>query len=82
MLKKSRCDLGAAIAACDDVVDRFGESTDAALQAQVALALVNKNFIFGQQSDADAAMALYEDVVSRYDQWCRRYSVRSEFTGS
>ncbi|NVO17078.1 MAG: DUF4062 domain-containing protein [Rhodoplanes sp.] len=51
---------------CDDVVTRFGCSTDSALQEQVAIALSNKGSSFSTLGRIDEEIATHTDIVSRF----------------
>jgi tetratricopeptide (TPR) repeat protein len=55
-----------AIAVYDSVLERFGNSTDPALQEQVANALFNKGFRLGNLNRAEDAIAVYDSVLERF----------------
>ena len=59
-------DAEAAIAACDEVVDRFGADETPELRSQVAWALVSKGFAQGQLGNAEAAVKTCDEVVDRF----------------
>ena len=55
------------LAACEEMVLRFGESEDPAIQEWVAKALVNKGaLLHGYLRRPDDAMATYDEVVRRF----------------
>jgi tetratricopeptide (TPR) repeat protein len=56
----------AAIAACEDVVQQFGDASEPALREQVARALYTKGLALEQLEQPEAAIAAYEDVVRRF----------------
>ncbi len=56
------------IAVYDDVIRRFGESKEAALQEQVAKALVNKGITLGILNRRVSEIAVYEDVIRRFEE--------------
>jgi tetratricopeptide (TPR) repeat protein len=55
-----------AIAACDEVVARFGAADQPALQEKVATALFNKGVTLGQLGRSEDAIAAYDEVVARF----------------
>ncbi len=55
-----------AIAAYDEVADRFGDHTDPEVRQKVANALVNKGFRLGKLGRDDEAIAVYDDVIARF----------------
>ena len=57
----------AAIAAYDEVVDRYGDSEDASLRAQTVRALVAKGDALTGLERAEDALAVYRDVADRFD---------------
>ena len=50
----------------DEVVSRFGDSTDLALREQVAKALKNKGVTFRQMGKNEEEIRVYDDVVARF----------------
>ena len=59
-------DAEAVIAACDEVVDRFGADEALELRSLVFMALVNKSFAQMQLGDAEAAVAACDEVADRF----------------
>ena len=57
-----------AIAACDEVVGRFGQSDTPAMLESVARALVNKGAALGALNRPQDAIAAYDEVVRRFGQ--------------
>ncbi len=55
-----------AISAYDQVVRRFGDSTETALKEQVANALVNKGFRLGVLNRSEDEVSAYDEVVRRF----------------
>ena len=55
-----------ALAACDEVVRRFGASEDPAVLEWVAKALVNKGVLLREASQIQAALDAYDEVVRRF----------------
>ncbi|MBI5284913.1 MAG: hypothetical protein HY874_07435, partial [Chloroflexi bacterium] len=55
-----------ALAAYDEVVQRYGEETETELRMQVAMALVNKGYQLRELGRRDDALAVYDEVVRRY----------------
>jgi tetratricopeptide (TPR) repeat protein len=55
-----------AIAAYDQVINRFAESSEPALQAQVASALFNEGITLGSLSRREEEMAAYDQVINRF----------------
>ena len=53
-------------AACDEIIERFGDSDAPQIQVQVAKALFNKGNALGQLGDTVAAIVAYGDVVERF----------------
>ena len=58
--------LQEALAAWDEVIQRFGESDARADLEQVSLAMVNKGKALGRLGRADEALAVWDDVVRRF----------------
>ena len=56
----------AALAACDDLVARFGTSDTLQLQVPVAQALLNKGITYGQRGESETALAAFQDLVARF----------------
>ncbi|MBI1955138.1 MAG: tetratricopeptide repeat protein, partial [Acidobacteria bacterium] len=54
------------IAVYEEVVRRYGEATEAALQVQVARALFNKGNRLGQLNRSEEEIAVYDEVVRRF----------------
>ena len=67
MLRTSR-GTDDALAACDEVVRRFGTSQDPAVLDWVAKALVKKGVLLRGASDIEAALDAYDEVVRRFGQ--------------
>ena len=61
-----RGEYEAALAACDDLVARYGASDAPELQVEVAKALLNKGVMHGQRDESEAALAAYDDLVERF----------------
>ena len=57
-----------ALAACDGVVRRFGESEIPAVLVWVAKAIVNKGVLLGGMNRPQAALAAYDEVIRRFEQ--------------
>ena len=55
-----------ALAACDEVVRRFGASEHPAVLQWVAKALVNKGVVLREASQMQAALDAYDEVVRRF----------------
>ncbi len=55
-----------AIAAYDDLVKRFGESTELRLRELVATALRNKGVTLGDMGKSEEGVAVHDDVVKRF----------------
>ena len=55
-----------AIAVYDEVIGRFGATSDPALRQQVAKALVNKGFRLGLLGRSEEAITVYDNVVDRF----------------
>ena len=55
-----------AISAYDEVVRRFGDSTETAIQEKVAAALVNKGVTLGELNRNEDAISAYDEVVRRF----------------
>ncbi|MDO8333234.1 MAG: tetratricopeptide repeat protein, partial [Nitrosomonas sp.] len=55
-----------AIAVYDEVVKRFGESTELSLREQVAKALLNKGARLSQLERSEEEIAVYDEVVKRF----------------
>ena len=55
-----------AIRVYDEVVSRFGDSTDLALREQVAKALINKGVSLGKMGKNEEEIRVYDDVVARF----------------
>jgi len=62
-----------AISAFDEVVRRFGDSTETAMQEKVAIALVIKGFTLGK-------LNLNEDAISAFDEVVKRFGDSTETT--
>ncbi|MGQ4656720.1 tetratricopeptide repeat protein [Aeromonas enteropelogenes] len=58
--------IEAAVATYDEVIHRFGDSTDPMLQESVAKALVNKGYLKGQHLGPDVAIGIYDEVIRRF----------------
>ena len=58
----------AAIAACDEILDRLGEGDESELQLWNAAALQNKGNALAKLGDSEAAFATYEEVVKRFSE--------------
>ena len=58
--------LNKILSLMDELVARFGALKEAALQAPVAQAMVNKGFTFGQLGRFEDAIAVYDEVVARF----------------
>ncbi len=54
------------IAAYDDLLARFGASTELPLQEQVAKALFNKGLRLGALGRSDDEIAAYDDLLARF----------------
>jgi tetratricopeptide (TPR) repeat protein len=52
--------------AYDQVVERFGNATEASLRGQVARALVNKGLTLGQLERHEEGLSVYDEVVKRF----------------
>ena len=59
-------DHSAAIAACNDVISRFGESNSTELQVEVAGALYNTGVALARSGQHRAAIAACDTLVTRY----------------
>jgi len=55
-----------AVALYNEVIGRYGESSNALLQEQVARALYNQAIIFATNNQHETAIARYRQVVERY----------------
>ncbi|MEN6630517.1 MAG: tetratricopeptide repeat protein, partial [Sulfuricella sp.] len=55
-----------AIAVYDEVVKRYGDTPEAALREEVAIALRNKGVRLCQLDRGEEAIAVYDEVVKRY----------------
>ncbi len=55
-----------AVAVYDDVIKRFGDSKESALQDQVAKALVSKGFALGRLGRSEEEIAVYNNVIKRF----------------
>ncbi len=55
-----------AITVYDNVVERFGNRTEPALQGQVANALINKGAVLSRLNRSEAAITVYDNVVERF----------------
>ncbi len=55
-----------AIAAYDEVLRRFGDSSESALKEPVAKALVNKGAVLGDSGKQEEAIAAYDEVLRRF----------------
>lgn len=49
-----------------EVIDRFGDASEPALQAQVARALNNKGYRLGETGDNAGAIETYSKVIDRF----------------
>jgi tetratricopeptide (TPR) repeat protein len=56
----------AEIAVYDDLLARFGSTTELPLRELVAKALVNKGFTLGSLGRSEEAIAVYDDVLARF----------------
>ena len=63
---EQRGEFGAAIAAYEEVITRFGTSDESPLQVRVAWALTKKGDVQKQRGEFEAAIAAYEEVVARF----------------
>ena len=61
-----RDEAEAALAACDNLVARFGDSDTPKLQVQVATALLMKGVTHDQRDEAEAELAAYDDLIARF----------------
>ena len=59
-------DYSAAIAACDDLIARFGASEATELQVQVIRALINKGVALARHGQHRGAIAACDTVITRY----------------
>ena len=59
-------DYSAAIAACDDLIARFGASESTELQVQVIRAMINKGVTHDRWGDHLAAIDCYRSAVERF----------------
>ena len=59
-------DFGAAIAECDEVLERFGNNDESALQCWVAVTLINKGKARENLGNFERAIAAYDEVVKRF----------------
>ena len=59
-------DWAVEVAACEEVVERYGDSDSLDVQVKVAMALVGKGIAQGQFGDWAAAIATFKEVVERY----------------
>jgi tetratricopeptide (TPR) repeat protein len=55
-----------AIKLCDEIVDKYGTTDNPRLIERVANALCKKGWVLHKQGQPGAAIAIYDDVVSRY----------------
>src|SRR5205814_2321370 len=55
-----------AITVYDEVVKRYGESTEPALRELVAQALINKGITLSVLNRSEEAITVYDEVVKRY----------------
>ncbi len=55
-----------AVAAYDEVIERFASSDDPALAWQVAVALINKGVVLDRVFQPDEAVAAYDQLIERY----------------
>ena len=55
-----------AVAACDEVVARFGNAEEASLRVEVARALGNKGVALGKLDRPEESISVYDQVVSRF----------------
>ena len=63
-----RSQYRSAIAICDRIIALAGPDTGDALRSAAALALVNKGMILGQMDRSEEAAAVYDEVVTRFEQ--------------
>lgn len=56
----------AAIAACDEVIKRFGRSESLPLRTEVAKALYNKGVVQAWTGASEAAIATHDEVIERF----------------
>ena len=59
-------DYSAVIAACDDLIARFGRTETTELQVQVIRALINKGVAYDRGKDHLAAIASFRNAVDRF----------------
>src|SRR4051794_24705959 len=58
--------LNAEIAAYDELIERFGEASEAPLGEQVAKALLNKGSTLRVLDRPDAEIAAYDELIERF----------------
>ncbi len=58
--------FNAVIVACDEILDRFGDSDELELQWWVAATLIDKGYARQNLGDFKRAIAAYEEVIKRY----------------
>ncbi|MDD2739694.1 MAG: tetratricopeptide repeat protein [Methylomonas lenta] len=56
----------AEIAVYDELLRRFGDASELALQEQVAQALVNKGITLGQMEQPEAEITVYDELLGRF----------------
>ena len=56
----------AAIAACEEVIERFGDSQSLPLRTEVAKAFHNKGVVQGWTGAFEAAIATYDEAIERF----------------
>ena len=59
-------DFKTAIAACDEILDRFGDSDESEIQSWIAAALIYKGDVRRELGDSEGAIAAYNEVVERF----------------
>ena len=59
-------DFKTAIAACDEMLDRFGDSDESEIQSWIAAALIYKGDVRRELGDCEGAIATFNEVVERF----------------
>ncbi len=59
-------DFKTAIAACDEILDRFGDSDESEIQSWIAAALIYKGDVRRELGDCEGAIATYDELVVRF----------------
>ena len=59
-------DFKTAIAACDEILDRFGDSDESEIQSWIAAALIYKGDVRRELGDCEGAIATFNEVVERF----------------